>query len=1079
MRPINLLAATVVGLIVCIAFSWLHAEELVPVNFMEELRSSDFERRQAAADKLLQLGENARKILEQAQVSDDLETRETALRLLSKLDKSQVSIMAFDRDGKPAGNAEADVQIYRADQRNWSEPSNKSLIFTGGGTAFMPDLIPGYVNLNFNWKKWGASDSSGYWTFYLERGVNPMIVQLSKGGTATGKISDADGNALKDATLYLYKDMHFDPDLLDLQIACLESRQQPVQNTLSGADGKFKIEGIPDGVYQAVARLNDYGAEVGDCVRIHEGEVKVLSEIKLAKRPAGKILAVLLAPEKQAAKKTQNVKKDAEPEKKPKTGSDSSPPPDGAEAEELHPLKKTKVFVIMDPIYSGPRAEELHKTSARLKTQLDMQRQLNTPESDDAGKLTLEDIKPGKYALTLRTGSQGTWKQAEVTVGPGQTVDLGSLKPVQCGSISGKITGPTGKEFKNARVSAVSQDDESDGLNRNWRFRQFDSGESSTGMVSQADGTYEIKNLIPGKYSLSITRPGKPILIYGLEVSPGKVTHAPDANVPGAVVDKVQEIVKGAVTLPDGKPAARASVILSWSNSPQWGNRTWPSNCDEQGKFQFSVGNQDMSPPNSLKVRAPGCKGYSLVLSDSKTKLTELAIQLEKQEYGSLRIKVIDDNGKPVSGASVRPAQPPNNQNYYRPPTVEKKIETNPAGEARLSGLADGLRCLEIHCEGYYTDGDIKANVKANAEETLTVTMKRGLIIAGKVEIPPGLAATQIVIMLTNQATRVSAVNEQGEFRFSGLSPADYQLYGVAPGMTPAERTKVSLKAGAPIENVKVKFVRMGGGAFNGGPALNGYSVALTPHKSWNPELSGDVFSWPASLAHGVADAAGRVEVWGAPPGEYDLVLSKNHTNYDTFYWNTAGKKCTLSTIAGPVQLTELKNISDLIAAPATEFKTQPGTATARGRIVSESASRILTNMGVLQLKIVGPNAFGTVSFSYPSEFGKQNNSSEALIIGTPPASHKENIPGSFLFEGLPPGEYKIYADVISYKNGWQVTEKKKSLPMPLRTFTVKEGENHELGTLSYSLSAERMEQNKNSDEFQMDPEDQIPIFQP
>jgi hypothetical protein len=1027
-----------------------------PGPLVQKLRSEEFDTRREAAAKLIAMGETARGALEQAAASEDLELRQAAAALLTKLDKSTVTVMAFDRDGKPASGAEAEVKIFPANPNgvNWNEQKSENVTLKTDGSARLPDQPPGMIGLQFTWKKWApARDQTYYWNLQLERGNTPFLMTLTHGGTVNFAVEDAEGKPLKDATVVFYSNRKFEPELLDMQLTASENWDRNSLSASTDATGKGKYEGLADGSYQCVIKASDFRSAVGPSFRIHEGEVVDLPSVKLTPRNAGKIQFV--------------VKK-----------------ADGS------PLKKTRVGVNVEYQYEGPRAVELQRIYRQLKTQLNMQRQNDWPETDEEGKITVEDQRPGKYRVSIASNGDTAWEPAEATVAAGQTAELGALKVVNGGIIKGKILDSKNKGMQYCTVYAIPEEeaiDYDDGEPViDWRFmyQQFN-GRSA--VQTQADGTYEAKNLRPGRYALSVqTRTGQPLVIYGVIVESGKTVNAPDAATPGNVATGNTQTLKGTVLLPDGKPAAGANIgVVS-------GFSRWGRNCDDKGNFEIQVNDQMM--PTRLVIKAAECKPYGVDLSAPGTKLGEIKVTLEKQEYGDLRMKIVDEAGQPLSGVTVRPAQKAQRQvYYYRATQTDLKAVSSREGIARFSGLAAGQRSLQFDKDGYFCAGEVKAAVLPNKESELTVTMKKGFTVKGKIELPPGSDLDHSAVYLADAKSRMMSVDKTGQFQFGGLAPGDYFFSPICPGLIGQGRQKISLKPDGtfsvdgdqiPDTELKLKMDRPAGAAIMLGPDFSGYQASLVPKGSWDPSAVQDAYVWYQSV-QGSVDATGRAEFWGTTQNEYDLVLNPSQMPYANYrYYNNATKKASATLVLGAVKTQTLKTTADMKTLAPTEFKLEAATGSLNGRLICEpNVGQANINYGSLMLKIVGQKAYTTVNYSYPSEFYNQGQR-VPIILGTPPAGMKTGELGNFSVQGLPPGEYKIYADITPYRysqNGYVAQEKIKPNTTPIATCTVKAGERVNLGTVKYTLPASVVSEMKNSSEaaLETEPEDRVQVFQP
>ena len=1027
-----------------------------PGPLIQKLRSDEFDTRREAAAKLVALGEVARTALEQAASSEDLELRQAAAALLTKLDKASVTVLAFDRDGKPAAGAEADVKLYPASTGgvNWNEQRSESVTLKSDGTARLPEQVPGMIGLQFTWKKWSTvRDQAYYWNIQLERGNTPFMMTLTRGGTVNFTVEDAEGKPLKDATVVFYSNRKFEPELLDMQLTASENWDRNTLTATTDATGKGKYEGLADGSYQCVVKCADFRSSVGPSFRIHEGESIDVPSVKLTPKNVGKVQFVL----KKA---------------------------DGT------PLKKTRVSVNLEFIFEGPHASDLQRLYRQLKTQMNMQRQGEWPETDEEGKITLEDQRAGKYHLAAGNGSDTAWEPADVTVEGGKTADVGALKIVNGGTIKGKILDSNKKGMQYCTVYAIPEEeaiDYDDGEPViDWRFmyQQFN-GRSA--VQTQADGTYEAKNLRPGRYALSVqTRTGQPLVIYGVIVEAGKTVNAPDAATPTSVANGATQSLKGTVLLPDGKPAAGANVgvIAGFSR--------WGRNCDEKGAFEIQV--SDQMQPTRLVIKAAECKPYCVELGAAGTKLNAISVQLEKQEYGDLRMKIVDEAGQPLSGVVVKPAAKAQRQvYYYRATANDLKAVSTREGIARFSGLAAGQRALQFEKDGYYTAGEVKAAVLANKESELTVTMKKGYVVKGKIELPQGSDMDHTAVYLADAKSRVIAVDKDGQFQFTGMAPGDYFFSPLSPGLIGQGRQKMSLKPDGKmfsdndqkdaISDVSLKMGRPAGAAVALGPDFSGYQASLVPKGSWDPSYVQDAAVWYQSV-QGSVDAAGRAEFWGTTLNDYDLVLTPTQMPYSNYrYYNNATKKAFATLVLGNVKTQVLKTTADLKALPATEFKLDAATGSLTGRLVCEpNVGAANINYGSLTLKIVGEKGYATLNYSYPSEFYNQGQRLP-IILGSPPAGMKSNEMGNFSVQGLPPGEYKIYGDLAPYRYNQMglVADKNKPNMTPIASCTIKAGERANLGAVKFTLPPAVVTEMKGMSEsaLETEPEDRMQVFQP
>jgi hypothetical protein len=285
----------------------------------------------------------------------------------------------------------------------------------------------------------------------------------------------------------------------------------------------------------------------------------------------------------------------------------------------------------------------------------------------------------------------------------------------------------------------------------------------------------------------------------------------------------------------------------------------------------------------------------------------------------------------------------------------------------------------------------------------------------------------------------------------------------------------------------KLVMVRPVGAAYNVGPEFQGMLATLAPHDFWSEKSQA---TQKISNANGrynpdaggvCVDAGGRVEVWGVAPGNYDLQLSVPGQAYR---WYGRGKNMGASVIIQNLSVGEIASVAALATAPAKELKIEARDAKIVGTLTTNPPTPAYGLNGTLNLKLVGTNATGTLVYNFPHEMRSQTTPIQ--IVGKAPAGlPKPRDPGAFQFESLPPGDYSIVADLMVYKYrthrqggmSWTSSEPDdtKRLPQTLKKFTIKAGEQLDLGTLRFDLSnLSNVDLTTN-----MEMEDHVPEFNP
>ncbi|HEY3322893.1 MAG TPA: hypothetical protein VGP72_20735 [Planctomycetota bacterium] len=1009
-----------------------------PAALVDQLRSDDFDARRSAADKLLLLGDAARAALEKAVNADDIDVRQAAAALLQKLDKCSLTLLAFDRDGKPASGAEAEIRLYPQQQFgvNWNEPVNSTLTIAPDGTARVAERQSGQIGLNVIWKKWSSafdpSDSPHYSTVRLRPGGSALIHTLTRGGTASLKCIDSAGKPLKDAQVLCYQ-QRFDPELFDMQLAVSDNTERSAPSALTDAAGVAKFENLADGCYQVVVRHSDFRVALGPVFRIHEDETLQFETVTLSSKSNGKLTVAIL-------------------------GTDGKP------------LKKNRVHLDLELAFEGPRAAELTRLARQCRQQIGMRRGLDWPETDDDGKLTVDDLKPGRYSLRV-TGSSGEacWPVTSLTIAAGQTLDLGQIKTIQGGSIKGKLLGSDGKGIQYCQAQAMPQsptsanddDDGDDTGNRQHMFYQY-----RMTAQTQADGSYEIRNLAPGTYQLCITaRNGQPVLIYGVEVEAGKATAAPDAKVPGPSGNPSKGL-KATVLLPDGSPAAGATALVSAGYS-----RMNP-NCDDKGVLDFNMG--DQWQPTRLVVRAAECKPCVIDLTAAGVNLSDLKVRLEKQEYGDLRVRVLDDAGQPLAGAIVATTQVNTYMQQYGRSSARGRFTSNKEGIARFNGLAAGQRSFSVEREGFYVNGPVKSLVLPGKENELVVKMRKGLVVRGRVLGPDGKPPANAVAGINMQSCPVDA---SGRFEFSGLTPGEYQVSARSPGLTCAAPAKVLLKDdGPPASEVKLTLVRPKAAAVCVGADLFGSSAWLMPRGAWESgsKASGMTLS-------GIFDKAGRAEFLSGSDEQLFLVVG-GLDSQQRYYYGSQAKRRKASRVIGAVAFKPLNSVAELKSLPAQDLKMPAADACVSGRLTCEPVvGSQNVYWGQLEMRIIGESAFAIITFNFPSEFARLE-ARAPVVVGAAPQQNTEV--DNFTVREMPAGDYRIVAELRYHRYGVVSPADAENAPPPatLTTFTIRPGQRLKLGTIKYALPPAVVADLKNgppNTENDAEPDDRLELFQP
>jgi large repetitive protein len=414
------------------------------------------------------------------------------------------------------------------------------------------------------------------------------------------------------------------------------------------------------------------------------------------------------------------------------------------------------------------------------------------------------------------------------------------------------------------------------------------------------------------------------------------------AGVSGAVcllltaLDLPAATVSGRVLDPAGAPVAGAKVVWEAYRSDEEtlvdetrGTQPAPlgeTATDGQGRFQVKLEKPGVEV--SIRVLPGGLPGAILRGPyDSSEDVTLDDVELPAAERVSGR--VVDDGGKPVSGARLR------------------VVGGLPFEEDDVTAYADGTSAA---------DGSFSiANAPANAMELTTraagyaptvtvrmqrrsvdkVTLRSGGTVQGIVADPSGKPAAGAIV--TAGAT-AAATDAAGAFRLAGVAPGDPAVEAIWKGDFVARKSPVRVKKGETVD-VSLQLARAASIAGTvidekSRRPISGVRLAATSPR-FALRRAG-----PARAAR--TDAKGRFRIPGLAPGAYSVAASK--TDY------------VPATMSGVVAELSSRAVVSIALAKA---------AAVAGRVTDEAGApvpgarvRIATDLGMRAILREGPAAF-------------------------------------------------------------------------------------------------------------------------
>jgi protocatechuate 3,4-dioxygenase beta subunit len=186
-------------------------------------------------------------------------------------------------------------------------------------------------------------------------------------------------------------------------------------------------------------------------------------------------------------------------------------------------------------------------------------------EADKNGRFELKGVAPGSYNLTaFTTGSDGppTTAHQHIDVVSGDVNDV-RLAPARLGKISGQVLTDTHKNLAQCFVWLRPLDNDDHHLD----YKPFGE-DSNPGTRANPDGTFELKELLPGKYLVEVTFEADSRAYYvhsvrfnGSPADAGFIINGADGSLLVTLSPDSAEL-KGSALDEHDKPIADATVVL-------------------------------------------------------------------------------------------------------------------------------------------------------------------------------------------------------------------------------------------------------------------------------------------------------------------------------------------------------------------------------------------------------------------------------------------------------------------------------------------------------------------------------------
>ena len=326
----------------------------------------------------------------------------------------------------------------------------------------------------------------------------------------------------------------------------------------------------------------------------------------------------------------------------------------------------------------------------------------------------------------------------------------------------------------------------------------------------------------------------------------------------------------------------------------------------------------------------------------------------------SVDVSVIDDQQKPLAGATVKLMD-----------QSERTAQTSAEGKVTLGPVQPGWVAVSASAPGFANSGGLTTIGSAGAHATLTIAMKKGVAVSGKVIDESGKPIAKVRVIAQGDASwggwggrepDAETTNDKGEFAFAAL---------------PAGLTKLVAMDGehAPAASEPVKI---------GTAPITGVTITMTP---------GGVVAGKVVDADGKPVPFATVRVAGAGRAQAITAARQSTTDKDGAFEVRGLSRLTLQARAeSEIAASKLVPI-DLTAKPRLDNVTLmlDVTGTIAGIVVDEKGKPVPE---------VSVNAYPDMLAGAKAENAALAGFSSATTDGE----------GHFVIRGLPDDQYRLWA---------------------------------------------------------------------
>jgi hypothetical protein len=387
--------------------------------------------------------------------------------------------------------------------------------------------------------------------------------------------------------------------------------------------------------------------------------------------------------------------------------------------------------------------------------------------SDAAGRFELHRLRPGEeYELRVsRPGFFPEAKNAVIPSGGTKTAPVTvALRPA-CG-IHGSIRDPQGQPVASAKVFLGPSQ------------RPGREGADPTEPVSESDaaGRFSLGESPAAEIDLEVRKAGyAPALRRTLRIGPscgasfdvGRIVLTPGARLAGRVVNSRDEAVAGArVFLVDLAPSRQPRDAMLRERKPD--TSTGPDG-------RFALADLPRGTPYDLLVEADG---YLRAEVHGVRPPGRGPVLVRLEPVAALRGRVIDEAGKPVSGAVValnrRPGLPGDPDQRPTGEPLRRTVLSNGEGRFEIAVAPQGKVTLAARAQGLMPLQGFEVTLpRPDSAPELTLVLRRGARLEGQVTTTTGEPVPGVRVA----AGSVSALSDaEGLYAVEGIEPGQREV---------------------------------------------------------------------------------------------------------------------------------------------------------------------------------------------------------------------------------------------------------------------------------------------------------------